>query len=81
MTIKHRVEPNYWMTYSSACKGVLRLPPTLVADILSWTISCKLNCSPYDYLVVLKNQEDEIEYWEVINDDGVYDIRIVNVFT
>jgi len=28
---------------------------------------------------VLKNQEDEIDYREVINDDGIYDIRVMNV--
>ena len=28
---------------------------------------------------MLKNQEDEIDYREVINDDGIYDIHVVNV--
>ena len=33
----------------------------------------------HEYLVVLKNQEDEIYYREVINDDGIYDTHVVNV--
>jgi len=28
---------------------------------------------------VLKNREDEIDYREVIKDDGIYDIRVMNV--
>ena len=67
------------MVYSSACEGVLWLPPTLAADILSWTISWKGIVHLHEYLVVLKNQEDEIDYREVINDDGIYDIRVMNV--
>ena len=78
MTSKHRVEPNYWMIYNFSCDGVMRLPPTLVADNLSWTISCKGIIHLHEYLVVLKNQEDEIVYREVINDDGIYDIRVMN---
>ena len=33
----------------------------------------------YEFLVVLKNQEDEIDHREVSNDDGIYDICIMDV--
>ena len=33
----------------------------------------------HEISAALKNQEDEIDHREVINDDGIYDIRIMNV--
>ena len=33
----------------------------------------------HELLVALKNQEDETDHRKVINDDGIYDIRIMNV--
>ena len=33
----------------------------------------------HEFLVALKNQEDEIDHREVINDDFIYDICVMNV--
>ena len=34
-----------------------------------------------EFLVALKKQEDETGHREVINDDGIYDIRVMDVLT
>ena len=79
MTLECHAQLKYWMTY------ILRMMRCCTCCSPQMQVGCHRLCRArgivhlHEFLILLENQGDETDHREVINDDGIYDIRVMDV--